>query len=41
MRRLIVLLTVLALAAPLAACGKRGDLEAPEGGTYPRQYPAR
>lgn len=32
---------VLALAAPLAACGKKGKLDAPEGATYPRDYPTR
>ncbi len=35
----ILLLAVL-IASPLAACGKRaGQLDAPEGSTYPRQYP--
>jgi hypothetical protein len=38
-RRLVL---ALALAAPLAACGRKGDPEAPEGADekYPRQYPA-
>jgi predicted small lipoprotein YifL len=35
-----VLLLVAAIAAPLAACGKRGSNEAPEDSTYPRTYPA-
>jgi predicted small lipoprotein YifL len=36
------LLLALAFAAPLAACGRKGDPEAPEGADekYPRQYPA-
>ena len=37
----LVLLLVFALAAPLAACGKRGKLEPPPGekSDYPRNYP--
>lgn len=37
------LLLALAFAAPLAACGRKGDPEPPEGSDirYPRQYPAR
>jgi predicted small lipoprotein YifL len=36
------LMLALALAAPLAACGRKGDLDPPEGSDerYPRQYPA-
>ncbi|MDX2223411.1 MAG: lipoprotein [Rhodospirillaceae bacterium] len=37
-----IALSILALmlaAAGLSACGKRGDLERPEGSTFPRQYP--
>lgn len=30
----------VAVAAGVAACGKRGDLEAPKGTVYPRAYPA-
>lgn len=45
MTRPFLLLTalVLALALPLGACGKRGDLEPPEGEKheYPRVYPPR
>lgn len=35
-------LLALAFAAPLAACGRKGDPEAPEGADprFPRQYPA-
>jgi len=40
MKNIIVLALTLALAASaLTACGKRGDLIAPEGSTYPQQYP--
>ena len=36
-----ILLTAVLLAAPLAACGKKGGLEPPPGteSNYPRQYP--
>lgn len=37
-RRLLAVLCLAALAA--SACGKRGDLEQPEGSSYPRTYPA-
>jgi predicted small lipoprotein YifL len=42
MRRPAMLLTVLLLAAslPLAACGKKGDPEAPDANQFPHQYPA-
>lgn len=41
-RRLILGLLLLALAAPLAACGKKGDPRPPSGenAPYPRTYPA-
>jgi len=37
----ITLLLAAAIAAPLAACGKRGNLEPPPGepSDYPRHYP--
>ena len=37
------LLLALAFAAPLAACGRKGDPEPPGNADmrYPRQYPAR
>jgi len=40
-RALLALLLVFAVAAPLAACGKRGKLEPPPGAAsdYPRKYP--
>ena len=41
MRRLLVVLLLCALAAQLGACGKKGELEPPEGekSEFPRQYP--
>lgn len=41
LRLIALLLVAAALSAPLSACGKRGTLEVPEGGTYPRTYPTR
>ncbi len=39
--RLIALLLMAALAAPIAGCGKKGDPEPPPGtkSDFPRQYP--
>ena len=39
-RRLAILVTVLALAGLASACGRQGDPQYPEGSTYPRHYPA-
>lgn len=36
---LAVMLAVL-LATSVSACGKKGDPKSPDGGTFPRQYPA-
>ncbi len=40
-RRLITLLLMAALAAPLAGCGKKDDPQPPPGkhSDFPRQYP--
>lgn len=39
-RRLaLALVASVVLALPLAACGKKGGPERPEGSTFPRQYP--
>lgn len=38
-RLLMSLLLALGLASSLAACGKRGPLEAPPGSEYPHKYP--
>lgn len=40
LRRLVLIALIALLAAPLASCGRRGALEAPEGSTYPKAYPA-
>jgi predicted small lipoprotein YifL len=42
--RLAIAITLaLAVAVPLSACGKRGNVEPPEGkpSTYPRSYPTQ
>lgn len=41
MRKFILLAVVAALAAPLAACGRKGPPEPPPGADdkYPRTYP--
>lgn len=42
MKRIVVVtLVALALAAPLGACGKKGDLEPPEKSEFPKTYPTR
>jgi predicted small lipoprotein YifL len=40
-RRFILLILIGVLAAPLAACGKKGPNEPPPGkqNDYPKQYP--
>jgi predicted small lipoprotein YifL len=40
-RLMILVVLTFALAAPLSACGKKGDLEEPEGEKiqFPRNYP--
>lgn len=38
-RLLLVVLLALAVSAPLAACGKKGNLEPPEGSEHPKTYP--
>jgi predicted small lipoprotein YifL len=39
--RRTALVLVLALVLPqLAACGRKGPPEPPEGSTYPKQYPS-
>lgn len=40
-RPLVAVLLLLAMAAPLAACGKKDDPVPPPGANYPRTYPAR
>jgi len=38
-RRLLALAGAAALGLPLAACGRKGKPEEPEGRVYPRIYP--
>ena len=40
LRRLLILALIVALTAPLAACGRKGAPVPPEGSEYPRKYPA-
>lgn len=40
-RLAVLLLVAVAVTAPLAACGKRGANEPPEGTSFPRHYPSR
>ncbi|CAA7621301.1 lipoprotein [Magnetospirillum sp. SS-4] len=39
MRALLSLVLAATLALSVAACGRKGNPEAPEGSTYPRDYP--
>lgn len=39
LRSSIGLVAVAAVALPLAACGVKSSPQAPEGSTYPKQYP--
>ncbi len=41
LRKLLLLVFLLGLAAPLAACGKKSSPKQPDDATYPRQYPTR
>jgi hypothetical protein len=38
-RALLAALAAAVIAAPLAACGRRGALILPEDSTFPRHYP--
>ncbi|CAA7618151.1 Secreted protein [Magnetospirillum sp. LM-5] len=38
-RALLAALAGALACAPLAACGRRGNVIPPEGSTYPRRYP--
>lgn len=40
-RRLLILLVIIGLVAPLGACGRKGSLQPPPGSTYPREYPTQ
>lgn len=39
-RRAFLALVITALAAPLAACGRKNAPRQPEGSSFPRRYPA-
>ncbi|MFT5438476.1 MAG: putative small lipoprotein YifL [Alphaproteobacteria bacterium] len=43
MRYLMLLVMVLAVSLPLAACGKKGEPKPPPGteSDFPRKYPSR
>ncbi|MBC8158790.1 MAG: lipoprotein [Alphaproteobacteria bacterium] len=40
-RKFLVALLVLGMVASISACGRKGALEDPPDGTYPRQYPTQ
>ncbi len=40
-RRLLILLLVLAMAAPLAACGRKKTPAQPPSSDHPRKYPTQ
>ncbi len=40
MHKVLMALAAVAVALPLGACGVKSVPQAPEGATYPRQYPA-
>jgi hypothetical protein len=39
--RLVILALIIALASPLAACGRKNAPERPEDSEYPRNYPSQ
>ncbi len=38
--KILAVLLALAMVSPLAACGRKGPPEFPEGSKYPREYPS-
>lgn len=40
-RKLLVLLLVALLAAPVVGCGRKGKPERPEDSRFPRTYPTQ
>jgi predicted small lipoprotein YifL len=40
-RRLLILFLILAMAAPLAACGRKSAPAQPPGSDHPRKYPTQ
>ncbi len=39
-QHLLVLALIIAIASPLAACGRKGSPDRPDDSEYPRSYPA-
>ncbi len=40
-RKIVLILAILVVAAPLGACGKKGSVKNPPDTTYPRKYPSK
>ena len=40
-RKIVIVMLILALASPLAACGRKSSPKQPEGSDHPRQYPTQ
>ncbi len=40
-RKIVVIMLILALASPLAACGRKSSPERPKGSDHPRVYPTQ
>lgn len=40
-RRILILMVIIGLLAPLGACGRKGALQPPPGSDYPREYPTQ
>ena len=41
LKRIVILVLVVAMASPLLACGRKAQPEPPPDTTYPRQYPTQ
>ncbi len=39
--KILALVLALAMISPLAACGRKGPPQFPEGSEYPREYPTK
>lgn len=40
-RKIVIVMLILALASPLAACGRKSSPEQPKGSDHPRAYPTQ
>ena len=40
-RKIVIVVLILALASPLAACGRKSAVERPKGSDHPRTYPTQ